>query len=74
MIEGYLVRLKGLRVWGSGRGSRGFRRDGDGEQCVGLAKKAISVFCNSLVKSMHVTDAYLRSSYEYTAISGPCNC
>ena len=31
MIEGYLIRLEGLRVWGSGCGGRGFRGDGDGE-------------------------------------------
>lgn len=31
MIEGYLIRLEGLRVWGSGCGSGGCRRCGDGE-------------------------------------------
>ena len=36
MIEGYLIRLEGLRVWSSGCGSGGC---GDGEQSVGLAKK-----------------------------------
>ena len=40
VIEGHLVRLEGLRVWGSGCGNRGFRRDDDGKQCVGLAKAA----------------------------------
>ena len=39
VIEGYLIRLEGLRVWGSGCGSGGCRGDGDGEQCVGLAEK-----------------------------------
>ena len=40
VIEGYLISLEGLRVWGSGCGSGGCRGDGDREQCVGLAKKA----------------------------------
>ena len=40
VIEGHLVRLEGLRVWGTGCGSRGFRRYGDGKQCVGLAEEA----------------------------------
>ena len=37
-------------------------------------KRPISVFCTLVAKSMYVMDAYLRSSYDYTAISGPCNC
>ena len=40
VIEGHLVRLEGLRVWGTGCGSGGFRRNGDGKQSVGLAEEA----------------------------------